>query len=197
MGNVGGEPCWSWYELFMLQNKGSPVVSLAGDTQVQSQLKGLLASYSQQGANVMRDIQASGTISSILISCISATMQKSFNATPQLIVQARGYISQHFCEDLSLDRLSHVLGINKYYFVRLFKSSTGYTPNEYIIMERINHAKELLRSTDLTINEVADEVGFHNPGHFINLFKRSLGMTPGMYRSFWGQGQRRKLEGSV
>ena len=46
-------------------------------------------------------------------------------------------------------------------------------------------------------NEVADEVGFHNPGHFINLFKRSLGMTPGMYRSFWGQGQRRKLEGSV
>ena len=53
-------------------------------------------------------------------------------------------------------------------------------------MERINHAKELLRSTDLTINEVADEVGFHNPGHFINLFKRSLGMTPGMYRSFWG-----------
>ena len=134
----------------------------------------------------MRDIQASGTISSILISCISATMQKSFNATPQLIVQARDYISQHFCEDLSLDRLSHVLGINKYYFVRLFKSSTGYTPNEYIIMERINHAKELLRSTDLTINEVADEVGFHNPGHFINLFKRSLGMTPGMYRSFWG-----------
>ena len=86
-------------------------------------------------------------------------MQKSFNATPQLIVQARDYISQHFCEDLSLDRLSHVLGINKYYFVRLFKSSTGYTPNEYIIMERINHAKELLRSTDLTINEVADEVG--------------------------------------
>ena len=46
-------------------------------------------------------------------------------------------------------------------------------------------------------DEVADEVGFHNPGHFINLFKRSLGMTPGMYRSFWGQGQRRKLEGSV
>lgn len=192
-----GEACARYYELFMLQNKGSPVVSLAGDTQVQSQLKGLLASYSQRGANVMRDIQASGTISSILISCISATMQKSFNATPQLIVQARDYISQHFCEDLSLDRLSHVLGINKYYFVRLFKSSTGYTPNEYIIMERINHAKELLRSTDLTINEVADEVGFHNPGHFINLFKRSLGMTPGMYRSFWGQGQRRKLEGSV
>lgn len=124
-------------------------------------------------------------------------MQKSFNATPQLIVQARSYISQHFCEDLSLDQLSHVLGINQYYFVRLFKSSTGYTPNEYIIMERINHAKELLRSTDLTINEVADKVGFHNPCHFINLFKRSLGMTPGMYRSFCGQGQRRKLEGSI
>ena len=115
-----------------------------------------------------------------LFRCLS-NCQRHHQITVMLIM----LLIQHLSRDISICCL------------RLFKSSTGYTPNEYIIMERINHAKELLRSTDLTINEVADKVGFHNPGHFINLFKRSLGMAPGMYRSFWGQGQRRKLEGSI
>lgn len=81
-----------------------------------------------------------------------------------------------------------------------YASSSFYTKRHSLVSYLLKYTvsgEGVLEYGDSRYTLRADEVGFHNPGHFINLFKRSLGMTPGMYRSFWGQGQRRKLEGSV
>ncbi len=65
------------------------------------------------------------------------------------------------------------------------KRHIGYTPNEYLILTRMNRAKEQLRTTDLPISEISYNVGIENVSHFINLFKKNEGTTPGAFRKAW------------
>lgn len=61
----------------------------------------------------------------------------------------------------------------------------GVTVNEYVVLTRIAHAKELLKYSDLSVNEITFEVGMNNVTHFINLFKAREQMTPLAYRKIW------------
>ena len=81
--------------------------------------------------------------------------------------------------------LADQFSINKFHFHRMFKKYLGTTPNEYLITIRINKAKELLRATNLQINQIAPRVGIENVSHFINTFKKSEGMTPLEFRNQW------------
>lgn len=59
---------------------------------------------------------------------------------------------------------------------------TGFSPNEYLIKVRFNHAKDLLPVSQSTIREIAFSCGFRDINNFTNLFKKNTGMTPGAYR---------------
>lgn len=91
----------------------------------------------------------------------------------------------HYNERITLDDLAQRFSINKYHFQKLFKRYTGSTPNEYLILTRLNHAKENLRATCKPVREIAQEVGVDNVSHFINLFKKHEGITPNIYRQNW------------
>ena len=71
--------------------------------------------------------------------------------------------------------------------IKEFKRYTGFTPNEYIINTRLTKAKELLRYSDRSVADIAEEVGVDNVSHFINLFKTREGSTPLAYRKQWQQ----------
>jgi AraC family transcriptional regulator len=92
------------------------------------------------------------------------------------------YIHTNAHQEISLESLALLAGLSSYHFLRLFKQSTGATPLQYIIRCRMEKAKELLAQTDLTIIEVALEIGYDSPTHFITLFKRHSGVTPSAYR---------------
>ncbi|MFV0588429.1 helix-turn-helix domain-containing protein [Bacteroides reticulotermitis] len=68
------------------------------------------------------------------------------------------------------------------YFGDLVKKETGKSPREYIQFKLIEHAKERLSVTELTISEIAYELGFQYPQHFGRLFKKQVGLTPNEYR---------------
>lgn len=68
------------------------------------------------------------------------------------------------------------------YFGDLIKKETGKTAQEYIQLKIIDRAKQLLREGILSINEIADELGFKYPTHFTRLFKKSVGISPSEYR---------------
>lgn len=61
----------------------------------------------------------------------------------------------------------------------------GLTVNEYIITARISYAKELLKYSELSVNEITYEIGMNNVTHFINLFKARENLTPLSYRKAW------------
>ena len=94
----------------------------------------------------------------------------------------KDYINTHLDLDLKLAELSWIVQISPYHFLRLFKKSLGITPHQYILQQRIDRAKYLLRSSNLDIAEIAFKVGFCDASHLNRCFKNSLGMIPSQWR---------------
>ena len=91
-------------------------------------------------------------------------------------------IESDLSEDLSLKILANAAGLSEYHFLRMFKQSTGYTPHQYVICQRIERAKELLQKTDMSITEIAYLLGFSSSAHFTHHFHRKTGITPSEMR---------------
>ena len=91
-------------------------------------------------------------------------------------------IESDLAEDLSLKVLANAAGLSEYHFLRMFKHSTGCTPHQYVINQRIERARELLKKTDMTVTEIAYLLGFSNPAHFTHHFRRKTGFTPSEMR---------------
>ncbi len=87
-------------------------------------------------------------------------------------------IESDLTEDLSLSVLANAAGLSEYHFLRMFKQSTGSTPHQYVINQRIERAKELLKCTDMSITEIAYLLGFSTPAHFTHHFRRKTGVAP-------------------
>lgn len=85
-------------------------------------------------------------------------------------------------ENWSMEKLSGSLSLSKYYFQHLYKDTFGVTAMEDIIQSRMEHAKYLLSTTQITIHEVAQMCGYNSDTHFIRQFRTQTGMTPNQYR---------------
>ena len=92
------------------------------------------------------------------------------------------FISEHYCEKIYVERLSDMVNVSPDYFTKMFKSSIGKTPIEYINALRVNRAMELLYTTKKTMTEIADEIGFCNPNYFHKIFKQYMNQSPLAYR---------------
>jgi AraC family transcriptional regulator len=96
------------------------------------------------------------------------------------------YIGDNLAENLSLSQLATVAGISPHYFSELFKQSTGSTPHGYVLMQRIERAKQHLRDKKFSIIQVGLESGFQNPSHFARVFRKLVGTTPsGFQTQMW------------
>ena len=92
------------------------------------------------------------------------------------------YIDQHYSRDISLDNLGEMAYINKYYLVHEFKKEYETTPIEYLVNKRIEVSKELLTTTDYSMEEIASVVGFNSQSYFNQTFKKKTNMTPSQYK---------------
>ena len=107
------------------------------------------------------------------------------------------YIDSHLAENLSLEKLAHEADMSQYYFARLFKQATGYSPHQYIIQCRVMRAKQLLLQGKMGITDVAHMVGFADQSHFTYHFKRLLGVTPRTVLMESGKNLLKKQESSI
>lgn len=101
---------------------------------------------------------------------------------PYMLQQAVEYIQSHLAGDVSLNAIATELGISQYYFCRLFKQSVGQTPHAYVIQQRIERSKRLLKQQGITINDISVDCGFANPSHFARCFRRATGLSPKQFR---------------
>ncbi len=95
--------------------------------------------------------------------------------------QALDYIQAHLNEDISLDAIASAIGISRYYFCTQFKQSMGIAPYEYVLHQRIERAKQLLRGNKRSIADIALEVGFADQTHFTRHFRKLTGVTPAKF----------------
>lgn len=106
--------------------------------------------------------------------------------TQRQIGQVTDFVRAHLNQDLSLAALALQIGFSPYHFARLFRRTTGESPHQFVLSQRIERAKHLLREADLPLAQIALASGFANQSHLTQTFKRSLGITPAAYREDQG-----------
>lgn len=142
-----------------------------------------------QNKSAASDILTSQCIHTLLTELIvqNAAGNVSYFSLPEYIKATMKYIDLHFSEDLTLEHLAKLQNINKFHLSHEFNKYTGFTVKEYIITCRLSHAKDLLKYTDKTVQEISEICGVYHTSHFINLFKAREGCTPHKYRKDWKQ----------
>ncbi|MBD1997583.1 helix-turn-helix transcriptional regulator [Oculatella sp. FACHB-28] len=92
--------------------------------------------------------------------------------------KAIDYIHAYLDQEITLPKLAEVVGMSQYYFCRLFKQSTGISPHQYLLQQRVERAKQLLQQRKFSIADIALQCGFSNQSHLNRHFKRIVGVTP-------------------
>lgn len=98
------------------------------------------------------------------------------------INKSMDYIRSRYTEPLEREELAEVASLSMSYFSIMFKKVAGCTPTQYITKVRLDKAKQLLQSSELTVSEVARQVGFQDPLYFARVFAQHAGMPPREYR---------------
>ena len=95
---------------------------------------------------------------------------------------ARSLLDRYANTPITIEQLSQEVALSPYYLIRLFRRVYKQTPHQYLIQQRIARAKDLLRTTDLSITEICAAVGFESLGSFSTLFHNVAGLSPSAYR---------------
>ncbi|KQN97714.1 response regulator transcription factor [Paenibacillus sp. Leaf72] len=98
------------------------------------------------------------------------------------IAEAQRYIQTHIGEKIAMDEMAHRLNLNPSHFSRIFKQETGETFVEFVTRTKMEKAKELLNQSDMTVVEIAEQLGYEHTSYFIKLFRNASGMSPNEFR---------------
>ena len=109
--------------------------------------------------------------------CLTTNADKS-----KTVKTAIKYIDDHFREAITLETLSSLVHLNKFYFAHSFTEETGISPIHFLTKKRIDESKHLLTNTDHTLSSISQIIGFSSPSYFSQSFRRITGVTPHAYR---------------
>ncbi len=104
----------------------------------------------------------------------------------EILLEAVRFMNEQFAQDITLEQLAEIAGVSVQHFCRCFKERMGMRPVEYLARRRIAQSKHLLLNTDKSIEEIAQEVGYHGATYFGMVFRRYEGMTPSEFRKSKG-----------
>lgn len=99
--------------------------------------------------------------------------------------EVKDYIDNNYVEKITLDGLASQFFINKYYLTKVFKEQYGMSLSSYILSVRITKAKQMLRFSEKSIEEIGYECGLGSPHYFSQTFKSIEGVPPSVYRKQW------------
>ena len=100
------------------------------------------------------------------------------------ISRAVKYIDENVTQKITLDDIAEAVHISKYYLSRLFKQEMGMPPMAYVSTTKLNAAKTLLKTTKLSVVDIAYKLGYTSSASFINIFTQHVGMSPSQFRIF-------------
>lgn len=139
-------------------------------------VKHALVGYPQQLSGIL--LQMLGILNTTIYN-----RQYDNNPIAKLISKAKFLMQESFEESLDMEQLARDLPMGYSVFRKNFKLITGQSPHQYHQALRLERAKELLESTILNIDEIADQTGFDSIYYFSKLFKKKMGVSPKQYRN--------------
>ena len=139
-------------------------------------------------SDYIRDMRINEKLGSLLI----LLMEQSWHPESVIVsrkrmelVAVKEYLDEHYTEKIMLEELAEKFFINKFYLSKIFKETYGTTVNNYLISKRITRAKQLLRFTDMTVDEIGVVVGMADANYFSRMFRKVEGISPREYRKQW------------
>lgn len=119
----------------------------------------------------------------ILLKNISVSKQNTSDAAIKRTKQFLRYIEEHYSDNISLEDLAKSANVSKSECLRCFKLSLQTTPYKYLMDYRLQKATAMLKTTDLSVNEISFMTGFNQQSYFGKCFKAKLGCSPLQYRN--------------
>lgn len=186
-------------ELNIVLNKFSPVFSWNSNDSIAQQIEykkivNLFENAESSEAKPIKSVSLSliSYINAVILLLVSDMSEKQAsdisNNIPMDIFSkiqpAVEYINTNFRSNLTLDEISQQVFLNKVYFIRIFKKCFNMTPNIYLNMLRLNEATILLSRTNMSIQQISNNLGFCNQFYFSKVFKSRFNCTPVEYRRY-------------
>lgn len=131
-----------------------------------------------------RSLECSNYMSKLILNIVDDKFDKTMNKKSfnPYIRKAIEYVHENYSQDITIDSLCNYLDINKSYFCSLFKKYTGNTFSYFLNHFRVEKSKKLLRNSNLSLLDIAIEVGFNNQNYYSMVFKKYTNMNPSKYR---------------
>lgn len=123
-------------------------------------------------------------IYNLLVEILQENERKVTPPVPKIYIQLIQYMETNYMTPITLDDMSKIVSLNKYYLIKEFKKYIGSTPNDYLISLRIQNACTLLHNTNMTIGQICEAAGFDSRTNFIRQFKKKTNTTPTAYRKY-------------
>lgn len=174
-------PCANHYYTFAVNNFTN-IITLK-DTYIFEKYLTKLYQMFHHGENIKEAVLSKNItclLTELLVSSNNVSIENSHSDTMEDCI---AYIHENISGTLSIGELSDKASLSNYYFIRLFKKETGFTPHEYIIHTRISTAKYFLKATSNPIKEIALNCGFSSESNFSTAFRKYTGTTPAKYRT--------------
>ena len=96
--------------------------------------------------------------------------------------EVKDFITDNLSQNLSVQQLADSVHMSASHFARVFKQQTGFSPYDFVLISRLNRAKDYLQKTDMSIAQIAYNTGFNSESNFIYFFTKNTGLSPNNFR---------------
>lgn len=137
-------------------------------------------------SDYIKDMRINSGLSELLVLLMAESWNPdSAKNRGKSLTALKAYLDEHYTEKISLDKLSEMFFINKFYMTRIFKEQYGTSINTYLQQLKITKAKQMLRFTDESVETIGIKCGIGEANYFSRLFRQVEGITPSAYRRQW------------
>lgn len=173
-----------YYDLFEKHNSGSPILN-AASLPIGEEMEKLIGLY-RNPSNEIVDLYAQTIIMKLMQTLIQAALPLPASTNySKYMTAAINYIRDHFSEQLTLEQVAQELNISRSYLALIFKKETSLTFSTWLRKYHIGKAKELLKNTNMSQDDICTEVGIYDSSYLCRLFKEYEHLSPDEYRKNW------------
>jgi len=152
---------------------------LNNGAEFKSSIASIIKEYSEQ--KIYFRESCSSALKKLLIDLHKNSFDIQTNST-DAVNKIIEYINLNFTKEIKNTDLAEIAGYHEYYLNRIFIKYTGMSMHKYVLSLRINESKRLLLNTDMSISEIASQIGFNSTTHFSTYFKNETKISPFKYR---------------